>query len=89
MHEWFTAEDTEEAVPMLFCVVYQIVHVVKADQMLRLIHVHPATLTTEVTAVGDRDVKKRRECDALAKTLLKALNRPHAFIAKIIGELPD
>jgi hypothetical protein len=57
--------------------------------MLRLVHVHPATLTTEVTAVGDRDIKERRECDALAEALFEALNRPHAFITKVIGELPE
>jgi hypothetical protein len=42
--------------------------------VLRLVHVDPAPLTTEIAAVGYGDIEKRRKSLAFLETLLEALD---------------
>ena len=89
VHERFAAEDAEEAVAVLLGVVDDAIHLVGREKMLRAIHLHPASLATEIATVDHRNVEERREIVALLDALLEFLDRAHAFVAEVIGELPE
>ena len=89
MHERFAAQNPEEAVSMLLGVIDQPIHIVEADHVLWLVDVDPASLTPEITAIGDRDIEERRECNALFESFLEALNGPDSLVAEVIGKLPE
>ena len=84
-----TAQESEEAISVLFGVSDQRIHVLETDHVLRFVDIHPATLAPQIAAVGNRNVEERREGDPLFETFLKPLNRPDALIPEVVGELPQ
>ena len=61
VHERFAAHDSEERIAVLLRFIDQSVHRRNINGLLLVSHVDPASLATQVTAVDDGDVQKRRK----------------------------
>src|SRR5687767_14882529 len=87
MHEWLAAKDAKERIAVPLGVGDRAIQRFKINRVL-LLHVHPATLATEVAGVEDREVQERRKIIATANAPFELLHRKHAFDAEVPGEFP-
>ncbi len=87
MQERFTAEDSEEAVAVLLGVADEVVHFGARDPLARRLHVHPASLASQLTTRDHADEQERREVLAALQALLVQLHAADALHAEIPGEL--
>lgn len=88
MHERFTTENPEVAVPMLLGIQDQSVEILLADHLSRRCHIDPATLASQLATVDDGDEQEGRKVDPLFESFLVFLHRSHSLVPKVVGELP-
>ena len=83
----FTPQDTKEAVSVLPSIIDDAVQAIEIDLDLRFVDVHPATLAPQVAAIEDRDVKERREVNALPHPTFEEFHGGDAFEPEVPSEL--
>src|SRR5262245_19060974 len=89
MHERLAAEDGKERITHLLGFANHPVHRVRFDPFLLRRDVYPATLTSQVAAIDDRNVQEGRKELAAFEPAFVLLNRPHTLPAHVPHELPD
>ncbi len=87
VHERFSADDSKERVPHLLGLVDHAMHAIRRDLLLCGSHIDPAPLATEVAAVRDRNVDKRRIEFALLQSAFVTPDRSNAFEPRVPGQL--
>ena len=89
MHERFAAHNSKERIAHRLGFVDKLVHRSDIDSLLLGSNVDPTALTTQVAAVDDGHVKKRRKELALLHAALVLKHRPRAFETHVPGKLPN
>src|SRR5262249_22797407 len=84
VHERLASQNAEERVAMALGVGDRAIERAEVNGVL-FFHVHPATLTTQVARVDDRDVEKRRKILAALDAPLEFLNRQHSLHPEVPG----
>jgi hypothetical protein len=83
MHEWFSAEEAEEAVAVGLGIIDEPIEFFEFDFGLGLVDVDPTSLAAEVAAIEHGDVKEGGEVDAVFEAFFEALDGAHALVTEV------
>ena len=89
VQERLSSEQPEKGVPHFFGLSNNVIHFVDIDFFLFGGNIDPASLTTQVTAVDDRDVQKRREEVTAFQAFFMLLNGANTFEAGFVSQIPQ